>query len=159
MRLPPRCGSSAAVCERAGGKMLAALQRVRKQTRAPNDSNKRGRRFPLRLRPAGTGGRAAACSRAGHGGEARAAGPRAGRGGSSCRREGSCSASLCGDTPGTRRVLRERPAEPPLPGTPWGALCRPGGCAPLLSPPHPPRIRRARGRGKVGVCSCLVWGL
>lgn len=141
--------------------MLAALQHVRKQTRAPNDSNKPGRRLPLRLRPAGTRGRAAACSGAGHGGEARG-----GQGGARCCRQGSCSAGHPRDTrgtPGTRSAppghaptLRERPAEPQLPGRPGSR----GECA-VPCPAHRSRPLRtgpsAAPAGKEKLAFTLVW--
>lgn len=160
--LPPRCGISAAVFERAAGKMLAALQHVRKQTRAPNDSNKPGHRLPLRLRPAGTGGRAAPAAERGTAGKRGAAGS---GGAASSGRAGRCPLRPAGflhlgAPPGHAGHPRHRlcPSAAPGPaGSPRG-VCGALACAPLLSPPHRP-LRRARGRGKVGIYSCLGWGL
>lgn len=122
--------------------MLAALQHVRKQTRAPNDSNKPGRRLPLRLRPAGTRGRAAACSGAGHGGEARGCGKRRGR----VPRAGRAVPAAAGRAPAPRGTPGTRGAPPGHARHPRDTL-RPSGRA--------PRSRSSRaGRDPVGSVRC-----
>lgn len=168
--MPRRCGISAAVFRGAGGKVLALLQPLRKQTRAPNDSNKPGRRLPLRLPPrrARLPGPTAAAE-PGAAGKAGAPGPRRG-----CLPPGLTG--RCGAVPAAARgapapprsvgpdlqcssgdTLRPagRAAQSPRArpgrgrrGEPCaGSARRPAACGPLCSPPHrpaPPPRPRAR---------------
>lgn len=132
------------------GKMLALLQRSRKQTRAPNDSNKPRRRLPLRRR-----GRAA-----------RASGSCGGSGGSGTPVPAAPPASVRGsptlvrcDRGGWQPGRGVAAGTPPCPPAGPAAQCqgpgaRCGGC-PVPRRPGPHR-RRVRGQGKVDIYFCLV---
>lgn len=135
---------------RGRGKMLALLQRLRKQTRAPNDSNKPRRRLPLRRRGRAAGASGSCGGSGGSGTPVPAAPPAPVR--------GSPTPVLCdrgGWQPGRGVAAGTPPCPPAGPAEQCrgpGALC--GGC-PVPRRPGPHR-RRARGQGKVDIYFCLV---
>lgn len=169
--MPRRCAIAAAVFRRAEGKMLALLQPLTKQTRAPNDSNKPAAVFRSASCPAGTVG----CYGRRSGGFGTPAGlgvpgppggavPAAARGEParprSARSELGCNSGTPSAPPGGQ-CKAPRPVRPG--GNPGEIVYRfsppPRGLCPTpLSPRRPAPPLRPR-RGKVDIYFCLFWGL